>query len=456
MGKYLYGASVQGIQKFIFETDKLKEIVGGSEIVEYICTKLYKDFIDTAKVEVLLSAAGNIKIKSDSLTNLQKIVREFPKVVMEKAPGITISQAVVECKGTDFENVSELENLLKIQRNKKIRPIEITALGIERSRRTGHSAVESTAIREKVELLDLATLIKRNNSTGTSLIKKLKDNAPEAEFSKDMDQLLSEKCKWLAVIHADGNRLGKIIQNLKNTTIKDFSERLNEVTVKSAKEAFDKVIEKNKSSKGIYPLRPIIIGGDDLTVICRGDLALEFIKVYLKAFQDNGSKHKLTASAGIAFVKVSYPFHYAVELAEKLCGFSKNSSREKASVTFHKIQSSFVDSYSEIQERELTAGDVSFVNGPYFLDNMENESELDTLQIMVEKVLEKGSPKSGIRKWLTELHRDRKSADQLMDRICEITDSKYITDLRLGDDAIKSNKTHLYDLLTIASIMGGE
>ena len=36
--KYLYGAAVQGIQSFIFQTNKLREIVGASELVEEICT----------------------------------------------------------------------------------------------------------------------------------------------------------------------------------------------------------------------------------------------------------------------------------------------------------------------------------------------------------------------------------------------------------------------------------
>lgn len=35
--KYLYGAEVQGIQGFIFQTNKLREIVGASELVEEIC-----------------------------------------------------------------------------------------------------------------------------------------------------------------------------------------------------------------------------------------------------------------------------------------------------------------------------------------------------------------------------------------------------------------------------------
>ena len=33
---YLYGASVQGIQNFIFQTNELKDIVGASELVAQI------------------------------------------------------------------------------------------------------------------------------------------------------------------------------------------------------------------------------------------------------------------------------------------------------------------------------------------------------------------------------------------------------------------------------------
>ena len=41
MSKFLYGASVQGIQHFIFQTNELKDIVGASELVENICTTLF-------------------------------------------------------------------------------------------------------------------------------------------------------------------------------------------------------------------------------------------------------------------------------------------------------------------------------------------------------------------------------------------------------------------------------
>ena len=45
--KYLYGASVQGIQGFIFATNRLREIVGASDIVEEIATVFFeKELLD--------------------------------------------------------------------------------------------------------------------------------------------------------------------------------------------------------------------------------------------------------------------------------------------------------------------------------------------------------------------------------------------------------------------------
>lgn len=456
--KFMYGASVKGIQQYIFETNKLREIVGASEIVEQICTDYFKEFINGKNVEVILSAAGNIKIKAESKDDIEQIVQELPRKVARIAPGITISQAVVELSGNDKDDILKLEGLLKTQRNKQGTPTGITGLGICRSPRTGCSAVKADkSKRGDRELIDLGTMMKREECEKSKLISKLKDGALFKDFSCDMAELTSDECGWLAVIHADGNKLGKIIQNLpESVSIKTFSEKLNDATVRAAKESFGKIIE-GKQCAGIYPIRPIVVGGDDLTVICRANLALDFTKTYLKAFEnetiniDGRGKDKfLTASAGIAFVKESYPFYYAVGLADELCKSAKAKTRDNAGIAFHKIKSSFTDSLNEIIDRELTAGDVSFYNGPYLL------REIDQLQEMVKVVLEKDAPKSGIRKWLSELHRDKNSADQLMDRIVNITNLKYIQKLKLGNLAISNNITHLYDVLAIASLTEGE
>ena len=101
--KYIYGASVQGIQGFIFSTNSLKDIVGGSELVEKICTSLFSSRYLQGATQII-GAAGNIKCVYDDPVKCQKTVLEFPKTVMQEAPGITISQAVVKVTEEEFKN----------------------------------------------------------------------------------------------------------------------------------------------------------------------------------------------------------------------------------------------------------------------------------------------------------------------------------------------------------------
>ncbi len=59
---YLYGFTIQGIQNYIFNTNKLKEIIGASEIIEKICTELFQvNCPNFNEKYLLLNAAGNIR-----------------------------------------------------------------------------------------------------------------------------------------------------------------------------------------------------------------------------------------------------------------------------------------------------------------------------------------------------------------------------------------------------------
>ena len=76
---YLYGAAVQGIQSFIFQTNKLREIVGASELVEEICTSKFKDLFGQVGItynegNCILHAAGNIKYIFETKEECEKIV----------------------------------------------------------------------------------------------------------------------------------------------------------------------------------------------------------------------------------------------------------------------------------------------------------------------------------------------------------------------------------------------
>ena len=80
MSKYLYGASVQGIQGFIFATNKLQEIVGASEIVKSVANEFLKisGYREDNK-NILINTAGNIKAIFDNREDCQEVVLELGK-----------------------------------------------------------------------------------------------------------------------------------------------------------------------------------------------------------------------------------------------------------------------------------------------------------------------------------------------------------------------------------------
>ena len=437
--KYIYGASVQGIQGFIFSTNSLKDIVGGSELVEKICTSLFSSRYLQGATQII-GAAGNIKCVYDDPVECQKNVLEFPKTVMQEASGITISQAVVKVTEEEFKNhfsqcMDELEKRLKIQRNKPSKSMTIGFMGVERSRTTGLPAVTQ----ESQEFLDEGTLKKRNLSIGgkatITLAKKslgIDDLSPK-NIALDIKNL-TDKNDWIAIIHADGNGLGQILSKFSGSQkdFHDFSEMLNEATCQAARKAFQKVYPKQNKKE--IPFRPVVLGGDDMTMICKASLAIEYTKIYLQEFEEAtkeklGEENGLTACAGIAFIKSSYPFHYGYDLAETICGQAKKVSKSPlmqkgnqnppSSLMFYKVQGSFIESYDQMLEKEKTPQKgISFNFGPYFLHPTEGYWSIEELEKSAADLhgKEGNTVKTGLRKWMSAMHYDLGQAQQAAER----------------------------------------
>lgn len=484
MSKYLYGAAVQGIQGFIFQTNTLKEIVGASELVEDICTNLFAEQLGKKcgnelkeDANAIINAAGNVKYVFEDEEQCRKVFRNFPKSVLQKAPGITISQAVVEMnddEGNLSDSNQKLEDKLREQRNRPLQSMTIGLMGMQRSRETG---LPETWHIENRQYCDECTYQKIRSIDK----RKLWEKATGLDIEEDLNYLTGETTdnikyftgdnNWIAVIHADGNGLGKIVKAIGERGSKDdfraFSSLLDKSTCDAAKSAFASVFKDD--SKRI-PFRPIVLGGDDLTVIIRGDMAIEFTKNYLEAFGENTKENfkelagrfpetnlmnGLTACAGVAFIKSSFPYYYGYNLAEELCSAAKKASeRENSCLMFHKVQDSYVSSYNEIEKRELTTlEDKSFKFGPYFIEDNGYYWSIDKLVDTVKKLDSKdgNALKSGIRQWLSAMMSSDGSekAEQLRRRLEKINP---IPDVMAELTTAKHNSYPAYDVLALHSI----
>ena len=443
MTKFLYGASVQGIQSFILQTTKLKEIAGASELVESICTSSFAEQIGKKADELVLdrnavlNAAGNIKYIFTDEDSCRKVFLEFPKKVLEAAPGITISQAVVKFDGDGFaEAVNELERKLRAQRNLPAPSVTCGLMGIQRSRATG---LPASAVDKADGYLDRASAYKREAAKNHRLFDKAVDTELGKLFKQPYDiEKMTGHNDWIAIIHADGNGLGKVVRQIGKLPdkFKRFSASLDKATAAAARKATAAVIKPGMSQT--FPMRPVVIGGDDLTVIIRADLAADFTKEYLKEFEiqtksllggiDESLADGLTACAGIAYIKSSFPYYYGYSLAEELCSAAKKgSNRAHSCLMFHKVQDSFILSYEDIEKRELTVNEeLSFRFGPYYLESdvPVGKWSIDKLQTTVAKIdSEDGNVvKSGIRQWLSLILKrgDTECGRQKIDRMKSI------------------------------------
>ena len=457
MSKYLYGVSIQGIQEFIFKTNKLKEIIGASKIVEDMDSKDFqKEYNLKEKPEKLLQAAGNIRLRFNNKEDLEKVVRNFPKDIMLKAYGITISQAVVKYTNNYKKDSLELEKKLKIQRNKVSFPLDFHFNILKQNQRTALPLVSNDkdkATEQKIERFQLFADKQKKENRNTIF---------------DIENLSNYKNK-IAIIHADGNGLGNIVKELNETEIVKFSKDLDEATRKAYKLA----------SEGIEKIREVILGGDDLTVIVDANEALKFTKKFLEEFEKATKNiHKdfdLTACAGITFCNEKYPFHYAVKLAEDLCSHAKKDSKDFAkeknlslapsSIMFHNIQSSNVESFSKFIDDELTINGVRCDFGAYYLNEYENKPTIENLEKVIEDFKKENSPKGRLREWLSDLEFDRTYANNQLNRIKEMSKknkwetknlSKLHKELKIDKLIVQKDnkqKTPIYDILQILSVV---
>lgn len=169
--------------------------------------------------------------------------------------------------------------------------------------------------------------------------------------------------------------MGKKIISLKAENYNDgvahlryFSEKTHKAFIE---DAFASIDSANK------PYRRIIGGGDEITLICKAEDALDILKAYFQSLKvseqvipencegafkqdfngDEGLAEKHldnTACAGIAVMHAKSPFTVAYEIAEAACENAKKEAHKEPDnyFDFHYIHAGITTDFDTIRERE--------------------------------------------------------------------------------------------------------
>lgn len=417
---FLYRYEAKGIQAYILQGDGLKEILGASAMIEGLgahARELVKKSTGDLSPEVF-AAAGMGMISFRDRAALEAFASVWPMEVAGLCPGLTMVTGWTEYRGK--ESMDAVRRQTDADRNRP-RPAmpDVGPLVL----RAGRSGLPATGWKKKEKvLMDSAAVLREKAASGE------KDPLRERFGFEKTDELNSDLQSWgegyVAVIHCDGNRIGKEMISASGDlkTLQSFSKGLQHATQEAAKRACRKVIGgvfkemfgRDPRSDGSLPVRPIVLGGDDVTILMHAEGALPFVAEYLKAFEEEtakaeGLKKKLTACAGIAFVKSHFPFSQAHELAEALCkgakgglkyvtgNLDKDGKPEEATrsgLLFHRVTTSVLREWDDIRDIELAG---ALAGGPYSLD------DLGSLLRVVRCIHEEGVGRGALRQWVSVL-----------------------------------------------------
>jgi hypothetical protein len=229
----------------------------------------------------------------------------------------------------------------------------------------------------------------------------------------DLERL--EELDWLGVIHADGNGLGRVFLHFDQhvpdqgarprvyiDTLRRFSLALDYCTEEAFRYALGRMQprwvarqERRPKKLDFLPVVPLVLGGDDLTLVCDGRLAVQFAIEFVEKFEaltradnlagfrdvipvvmrrpDGKGQPVVTSCAGVAIVKPHFPFHAAYELAEALLSSAKKEHNRQTAVDFHILYDASGPDLQRIRE-SLTAPDgARLVARPYRVTGQSNE-----------------------------------------------------------------------------------
>jgi len=406
---YLVLLETSGNQSYIFSTNRLRENIGASQltyqagihwVIEAVGIQnkevLSKDWRDPEKLrdmlrhnnpalensnrnaEIIIAASGKALVLTKDKETAQAIISHVTKKALIEAPGLDISGVYEKIENWEKENsLAKLANAIRqvhktFEKARSRRPSPenrfLRLPIIADCAVSGLPASKMDYLGKKPKPISQVSAAKCDPNVIEDAQKRL--TAIDRRLQKQVDQLLrdeeseEEKRSWLAVVHADGNGLGQIFLNFQDYIGEDKSNRnyikqyrhfslaLDECTEAAFKEALNIFPEEqNQKMKKIIPIVPLIIGGDDLTVVCDGEYALEFTKTFLEQFEKETSKkteiseiaqevfatNRLSACAGVAIVKRHFPFSVAYHLAEQLIKSAKEVKKKVTCIPTDKI-----------------------------------------------------------------------------------------------------------------------
>lgn len=472
MTSYLYMFKASGLQRYIFATQPLKEVIGASQLlIELTSTYLTRALARCAPsggYQIIQEVAGSAIIEFDSREELETFYALWPLLVSQLAPGVELDQwaGPREEQENLFADLQRGWDALKERRNLAVPPLPETAPVARRAEGSGQAAVATnpTAKKGVVDFSSLRKLEIAKKHHGAAAGVSASDVNPRWERSNwatDLSQISRSQDSFLAVVHADGNRVGRFLidlaQSIKASSlsadqIRAFYKQFSMGLARATKDALiialrDLAPKGNRKGTSVLPARPVVVGGDDITLILPADLAISITETFLQTFEQNTEAlltslrkefpaltvleepqyRRFTACAGIVFQKEKYPLLQGYDYAEALCSDAKNEAIQEDNTTasallFTRLLDSDVTDLHSRRDARYVDGNsgIRTCAGPYSTKSDKGLIPLASLRKVARDLREKKIARNSAREIIDYLHSDAVEAQKSLDRAIEV------------------------------------
>ena len=414
-------------QRTIFQTNRLRENIGASDQIYNVGTRLVLEGVGienaatiaanpneleklllaerriaeidksekTDTAEVLIATSGKAIVLTLTRRRAEEIISSVTWNTLSDASGVVVRGAIQPVRwGEDEEAASRLNTAIKMvhQELEALRSrlpspdLRLARLPfVAECRSSGLPAMrvfdEDPNLDDEVSRTIVGKRLtgwtgKKRDDRARGVWPRMENSLPGIRFERNIDKFDG----WMAIVHADGNGLGQVFLDFhgyaRAKSPRDYIDKLRKFSLaidRCSRTAVKAAIMQTWPNEEMKPIVPVVLGGDDLTVICDGTRAVKFAAAYLRKFEAESQRDlgqplgdivpmimsgegarfgRLSGAAGVAIVKPHFPFHRAYEIAEELTKSAKKVKKQ--------VQVEFKDENGEDENRPYPCSALDF------------------------------------------------------------------------------------------------
>lgn len=372
----LVKGSIYKIKKYFLENDKIKDIRGGSFIIDYLNVERTKEIIGANFIEecVVYAGGGNVILllpEGEGQKICQTLEEEYTRVSLTCMNAFEYITVSLNDFFFNFNSISrQLNDKLEERKKLKLYPINPTddlkfikeyKLDFKRKAddkkecnlcnvRDAHYVIATNE-----GDINVCSSCHRKTTVGREVkgifIKEFEEkfglNLPNIQTLED----IKDERGYVAVIYGDGNNMGNVVMNIKTPfEMMYFSRKLDEITKNSVYKAIKDVLGKDAR------FEVIALGGDDVFIIVPAERSLEISNEIIKNF-DSTFNGEITMSIGVCIAKYNTPIKNMFDIAQSMLKSAKkitrNSNRKTGSIDLVVLESNDILDFNLSERKGL-------------------------------------------------------------------------------------------------------